>query len=364
MNCKKAIFSLIVFSIVLTTNTWPCTTFVLQNEGSLVFGRNLDWFSGSGLLIVNPANLEKTALVGPEENPAMWVSKYASVTFNQVGREMPFGGINEAGLVVEIMNLGESVYPPADERPAVQACQWVQYQLDNFSSVAEVIRSDEKIRISERFAKIHFLVCDKDGNVAAIEFLDGEMMPYSGDDLPVPVLANSTYKQSLAYSGTDGNNSLERFQAAANMVEAFGKKDVEGVDYAFEILDTVRQGHGTKWSVVYDMTRGNVYFKVFETATIEGEKKMFFKPIGSAELKYIDLNKIEFDNLRAAKVVDLEVDVTGCVNPFLVDYTTEANIQSITRAFSYYKQWDAFTEISEEDMLQLSKYPETLEFRD
>ena len=33
--------------------------------------------------------------------PASWVSKYGSVTFNQYGRELPTGGMNEAGLVVE-----------------------------------------------------------------------------------------------------------------------------------------------------------------------------------------------------------------------------------------------------------------------
>ena len=41
---------------------------------------------------------------------AQWQSKYASVTFNQYGVELPTGGINEKGLVVEIMGLKSEAF--------------------------------------------------------------------------------------------------------------------------------------------------------------------------------------------------------------------------------------------------------------
>jgi penicillin V acylase-like amidase (Ntn superfamily) len=52
----------------------------------------------------------ETATVGESPNPAKWVSRYGSVTFNQYGCENPTGGMNEAGLVVEQMWLDESAY--------------------------------------------------------------------------------------------------------------------------------------------------------------------------------------------------------------------------------------------------------------
>jgi choloylglycine hydrolase len=39
----------------------------------------------------------------PGEKPLTWVATYGSVSFNQNGRELPCGGINEAGLVIEQM---------------------------------------------------------------------------------------------------------------------------------------------------------------------------------------------------------------------------------------------------------------------
>jgi penicillin V acylase-like amidase (Ntn superfamily) len=90
-------------------------------------------------------------LLDPLEKAAEWVSRYGSVTFNQYGREMPNGGINEAGLVVETLMLPRARNPaPTTGRAVIVA--WVQYQLDNSGTVAEVIASDANVRISSGHA--------------------------------------------------------------------------------------------------------------------------------------------------------------------------------------------------------------------
>ena len=67
----------------------------------------MDWMTGEGLVIVNKRNVSKTAFLKPEWDdngqPASWTSKYGSVTFNFIGREFPFGGMNESGLVITCM---------------------------------------------------------------------------------------------------------------------------------------------------------------------------------------------------------------------------------------------------------------------
>ena len=111
---NKLLMSVLVQAVILILffliNVYPCTTFVLHQGDRLIFGRNLDWYSGTGLVMVNSRNLEKVALVNSSEKPVKWVSKFGSVTFNQIGRELPFGGINESGLVVEHMTLDGTVY--------------------------------------------------------------------------------------------------------------------------------------------------------------------------------------------------------------------------------------------------------------
>lgn len=71
--------------------------------------------------MTNQRNVEKTALIDQKENPIKWISRYGSITFNQVGRDLPFGGMNETGLVVEHMSLPQTTYPTRDNRNSVQA---------------------------------------------------------------------------------------------------------------------------------------------------------------------------------------------------------------------------------------------------
>lgn len=87
----------LIFTIFLFVNSYACTTFVLKTENDLVFGRNLDWVSDNGVVVVNKRNVKKTSLIFPPEKPVEWISKYGSVTFNQFGAEFPFGGMNEEG---------------------------------------------------------------------------------------------------------------------------------------------------------------------------------------------------------------------------------------------------------------------------
>ena len=64
----------------------------------------------------------------------------------------PLGGMNEKGLVVEIMWLDSSEYPKPDGKPSVNELQWIQYQLDNFATVNDVLSAAAKIRVSKVYA--------------------------------------------------------------------------------------------------------------------------------------------------------------------------------------------------------------------
>ncbi len=179
-----------------------CTTFCLQDDNDLAFGRNYDWHLDHGLVIVNKRNVAKRALLlDPGDKPAKWVSKYGSVTFNQYGRELPCGGMNEAGLVLETMWLTGAKYPDRDGRPAVMA--WVQYQLDTCSTIEEVIASDKQVRVTSITPMpLHFFGCDRQGNTATFEFLGGELVCHTGESLPVKVLTNDTYDKFSGVSQT------------------------------------------------------------------------------------------------------------------------------------------------------------------
>src|SRR5258705_9493536 len=138
----KKILALAVVILSKISLLCACTTFLINRDGHLVFGRNYDWVSDAGIVCTNLKGLFKTSMKTNDGESISWVSKYGSITFNQYGKEFPTGGMNEKGLVVELMWLDETKYPVSDARPAVDVLQWIQYQLDNCAAIEEVIESD------------------------------------------------------------------------------------------------------------------------------------------------------------------------------------------------------------------------------
>ncbi|MCP3941401.1 MAG: linear amide C-N hydrolase [Desulfobacteraceae bacterium] len=289
----KFLLVLLILPMVIISEVFGCTTFVIHKKDRMVYGSNFDFYLEQGHISVNKRDVIKTAFIESPEIKLSWVSKYGSVTFNQTGKEFPYNGMNEAGLVIENMDLYETQYPGMDERFGLMEVQWIQYALDNFATVNELIASSGSIRISRQSkAIIHFLVADRSGKSAVIEFINGEMKVYRGKHLPFPVLANSSYKDSLDYfqnldTYPEGTESLNRFARAVLMTKEYKKKE-NIVDYSFEILLSVKQEH-TQWSLVFDIFNGKIYYKT----------------ISNPEVRSIDLGKMDFSCETPAMYLDI-----------------------------------------------------------
>jgi penicillin V acylase-like amidase (Ntn superfamily) len=172
---KHRLFKAAVFSVafLFSSSLYPCTTFSLQTGKKHCFGKSYDFMIGNAHVCVNKRNLLKVSPPLGSEKKFAWVSRYGSITFNQFGKEFPCGGMNESGLIVDLMMLDEEAYPDLDSRFGLTELQWIQYMLDNFSSVDEVCASDNSVRISlNSIAPIHLLISDKNGMTATIEYID------------------------------------------------------------------------------------------------------------------------------------------------------------------------------------------------
>jgi penicillin V acylase-like amidase (Ntn superfamily) len=350
---------LICLALIMSTqiNVNACTTFCISTESELVFGKNYDWSISYGLVLVNKKNVEKTAFI-INGNPAKWVSKYGSVSFNQFGREFPSGGMNESGLVIELMWLDDTKYPEPDDRPVVGGTlSWIQYQLDNSATIEDVVASDKFIRISQNSVPIHYLLADKSGKCMAVEFLDGKMVYHTGETMMVKTLTNDTYEKSVEYlkrhegfGGTEpaknDKGSLGRFVTACNMVKAYtpaaGKN---AVDYGFEILKTVDQGEYTRWSIVYDIKNMGVYFRTSD----------------NKKIKNIKFSELNFSCAIDVKMLDINSDLEGNVNGSMISYTYEANRKLIEDSYS---NIDFLKDVKTETKDKTAKYPEILHCSD
>jgi choloylglycine hydrolase len=255
----------------------PCTTFVVDGDSGPLFGRNYDFEFGEAMLVVNPRGLAKTSATEPVagQRPAAWTARYGSLTFNQYGVGFPTGGVNERGLVVELLWLAEARYPDADTRPAVTTLEFIQYVLDRAATLDEALRAAAEVRIRGA-TPLHFLVSDHEGRVATVEFLDGRLVAHRGATLPVRVLTNDRYDRSLetlrrhrAAGDRDrlpeDASSLSRFVRAASLLErSTGDTNASArrsAADAFAVLDAVAQDGATHWQIVYELQAGVVRYR-------------------------------------------------------------------------------------------------------
>lgn len=320
---KKTIIAALALMSILPPLARPaaaCTTFCLRKGADAIFGKNYDWHFDDGFVLTNKRGVAKSA-APPEDVPARWTSKYGSVTFNQFGREFPSGGLNEAGLAVELMWLDSTRYPAPDARPALSSLEWIQYQLDNYATVAEVARNAGGLRITSE-GKLHFLVCDKGGSCATVEFLDGKAVVHDGASLPVPALTNHPYEDSLRFREANardekaiaGKGSLQRFSRAAARAEAFSQQGApDPVRYAFDTLADVAQGKFTQWSIVYDLKAGRVYWRTRQNPAVRS----------------VALADFDFSCGTPVKMLDVQ-EGDGPVASRFADYSPEANLKLVS----------------------------------
>ncbi len=345
-----ALLFLLIFALPFE-HAVACTTFCFKDGGEWIYGRNYDWYTDACLIMVNKRGMVKTALT--RDNPAQWISKYGSITFNQYGREFPLGGMNEAGLIIEIMWLDQTEYPAPDLRNGLSDLQWVQYQLDNFSTVEEVIASDSAVRITSRgSAPLHFLACDRTGKAAAIEFLEGEMVVHTGEGLPATALANSTYDSSLRFyealhiDGTgrmpaSADNSLRRFAGAALGVDNWTAEDSAGaIDHGLAVLMQVSTPM-TMFSIVYDPANARIYYHTQMNPNV----------------RYIDCGHFDFSCGSPVKVLDMHSGKAGDATGLFVDYTYDANRALIDRAYS---ESEPLGDVPASVRERVARYPESL----
>jgi penicillin V acylase-like amidase (Ntn superfamily) len=317
-----------------------------------VTGRSYDWSYGEGMVVVNKSCQLKTAFTYWDEsrnNLASWTSKYGSMTFVQYGREIAFDGMNEAGLVVSELWLEESRYPSVDSRPSISLDQYVQYLLDNFGTVDEIIASDALVRLRplpSNFTKIHFFAADRSGDCIVVEFLEGKMVCHLKETMPVKAITNNTYESSIAYINRGAapdpysNASLERFYRASLLIAGYGPETPgDVIATTFKILDAVKQGIGTKFQTVFDIKNRIVYFK--------SQRNWQFR--------YFRFDAFDFSCQTASKMLDINANLSGDVTSQFSDYTWQANEALIKSAWEGLGYHDIYL-----PALQIiSRYPET-----
>lgn len=269
----------------------------------------MDWKSEIGTnLWALPRGVHRNGLAGA--NSADWTSKYGSVV--ATGYDIcTTDGLNEAGLVVNLLWLAESEYPAETaEGPAMSVALWAQYVLDNFATVAEAVDalSATPLRIAtaevpgeERMATVHLAMSDVGGDSAIVEYVDGQQVIHHGRQYQVmtnsPIfakqLAITEYWEEIGGTvmlpGT--NRAADRFVRASFYIDAVPKTDdpLLAAATVFSVMRNVSVPYG-----IATPDTPNISSTRWRTVVDHNALRYFFESALSPNTFWVELKNLDF----------------------------------------------------------------------
>jgi len=321
----KKYFWTFLFLTTLVQLAYPCSSFVLKNGKTILLGKNFDWTFDKGYIIKNLKNTAKIAYYTHNGAPASWTSKYGTITFNQNGKELPYGGMNEKGLVVEMLWLDDTRFNISEDKTYLNELEWIQYQLDNFQTVNEVIAQIESLKIYPIKGKIHYILADTIGKSVIIEFLDGKPTIYEKEANSCQAITNKSVVFSEKYIDNiqdilkKNTSEIYHYHQLENQIRKLQNPNDFSEKTAFQTLKSVSIQKGdfkTVWSIVCNL----------ENKTIS------FLSHSHKKTKQISLNNIDFEqglsgfNINQDKEIVLDTKFT----PFVEQLNFEVVSASLT----------------------------------
>ncbi|QCC59094.1 linear amide C-N hydrolase [Natrinema thermotolerans] len=304
-----------------------CTRLVyLGPEDIVLTGRSMDWHGEIGTNIwVFPRGMERTGEVGPSSME--WTAEYGSVIASAYDIATT-DGMNEAGLVANVLWLTESNYPEwDDETPGLSISLWAQYVLDNFATVAEAVenhRNEEFTVVSDeipdegRFATLHLSISDATGDSAVLEYVDGELVIHH--DREYQVMTNSPpFDQQLAldayWSAIGGtvmlpgtNRPADRFARASFYVDAIPQTEDRRTATA-SVFGAIRNV-----SVPYGISTPNephISSTRWRTVADHRDRRYYFESALSPNVFWLDLDEVEFETDAGVRSLSLGENQTN-----------------------------------------------------
>jgi len=312
-----------------------CSTIIFGKNDQKILAENYDFSHDFGLVATNLRGTKKSNGQPNPTDTVRWTVQYGSITFNQFSLEMPVSGMNEVGLAVALMWHEEGDFGSDDGFRRLSGLQWIQYQLDNFKTIAEVEEGLQSIRPERGPVPLHFTVLDAQGDSALIEFLGDELVLHR--NVEFPILTNNSYASCLAIAEAEqgkasqsATNSVGRF---VHLFDTFSsnKEIYDAAEDGFQYLDSVRQSTDnderfpwsspdnetiTAWSIVFDPTNMTILYKTSQNQTI---RKLCMADFDFAE-------RAMYQNL------DVHANVANPVAASFSTYTKESNFNLLQQS--------------------------------
>lgn len=308
----------------LSNEAFACTRVVYHGlNGTVITARSMDWKDDiPANLWVFPRGMERNGEVGTTS--VKWKSKYGSLitsSWDIVASD----GMNEMGLVGNLLWLVESKYPEFEKdknTAGISISLWLQYVLDNFSTVDEAVTAlskEEFVIVSsnipgtDKFATVHLSISDRTGDSAIFEYIDGKLVIHH--DKAYATMTNSpTFEEQLAinsyWKGIPGtimlpgtNRAADRFVRASYYIDAIPKTDNirVAIPSVFSVIRNCSVPLG-----ISSVTEPNISSTRWRTVADQKNLVYYFDNVLNPNVVWVEFNKIDFS--EKAKVKKLNLD--------------------------------------------------------
>lgn len=313
-----------------------CSTIIYGANADKYLAENYDYSLDHGLVEVNLKGTIKENGRQPGEKTIRWNVKYGSITFNQFSLELPVSGMNEKGLAIALMWHDEGDYGNDEQYSRLSALQWIQYQLDNFQNIAEVLIGLETIRPKFEGITLHYTLLDVEGNSLLIEFIDGEAQYHVNPKYPI--LTNSSYPICLEkadkYAGqTDltEQSSIARFIHLYRQYPEINRSDVNALT-GFDLLQSVCQTPNDKESFPWNAGDQNNTITAWSIVFSPSEQSILFKTHKNESIRLIKLTDFDFEKKSEYRTMNINDGTNGNSAPFFKSYSIEYNRDIVRRS--------------------------------
>jgi choloylglycine hydrolase len=292
----------------------------LGTDGRVLTGRSMDWkFEIGTNLWALPRGVQRNGLAGSAS--LSWTAKYGSVVASGYDVSTT-DGMNEAGLVANLLWLVESEYPQhSDDKPGISLALWAQYMLDNFGSVAEAVTAlqADPLRVvtagvpgEQRMATVHLSLSDATGDSAIIEYIAGEQVIHHSRDYRV--MTNSpVFEQQLAINeywkqigGTvmlpGTSRAADRFVRASFYVDAIPSTD-DPLTAAGAVMSVVRNVSAPYGVHVSD--EPNISSTRWRTVSDHKSLRYVFESALAPNTFWVDLKNLDFTENAPTRMLAL-----------------------------------------------------------
>lgn len=300
-----------------------CTRVVYKGPENLnITARSMDWKDEiAANLWAFPRGMKRDGSVGPTS--IQWTSKYGSVIASAWDIATT-DGMNEKGLVANVLWLVESEYPkfdPATGEKGLTISAWAQYALDNFATVQEavdvfakqsfVIVSDY-VPGTDKFTTLHLSLSDASGDNAIFEYLGGKLKIHHSPTYTV--MTNSpTFDQQLAINGYwDGipgtimlpgtNRAADRFVRASYYINAIPQTTNirDAIASVFSVIRNCSVPFG-----ISSPTEPNISSTRWRSVADQKHLAYYFETVLTPNTFWVDLTKLDFGPKASVKKLDL-----------------------------------------------------------